>query len=126
MKKTNIYNGEIIYPRVRKLLRIMKLTCFLILFGFMQVAASTYAQQTKLTIKLKNASLSTVLEEIEETSEFRFFYDSNEIDLSSEVTLSKKNSNIKEVLNSVFFGTNYEYEIVDRHIILRSDIGKTR
>ena len=48
----------------------MKITCLLLLVAIMQVAASTYAQSTKLTLDMKNAKLSELFEEIENRTDF--------------------------------------------------------
>lgn len=119
MKKTNICNGESCMPHFKKLLRIMKITCLLVVIAFVQVSASTYAQSTKLTLDMKNARLAELFEQIEKTSEFRFFYDSDEIDLSKRVSITQANSNIVDILSEVFAGTEYTYELMDRHIIVK-------
>ncbi|NQU53735.1 MAG: carboxypeptidase-like regulatory domain-containing protein [Bacteroidetes bacterium] len=118
MKKIRI-NGEGRIPRLIKLLRVMKITCLLLMIALVQVSASTYSQSTKLTLNLKNVALSEVFEEIEKTSEFRFFYDSQEIDPSTEVSVKTKDSNIEKILNDVFNKSDVTYEIIDRYIVLK-------
>lgn len=120
MKKTNICNGDHCIPHFKKLIRTMKITCLLLLVAIVQVSASTYAQSTKLTLDMKDAKLSELFDEIENSSEFRFFYDSNEIDLSREVTIHKEKSNINDILTEAFAGTEYSYVLLDRHIIVQN------
>lgn len=119
MKKTNICNGESCMPHFKKLMKIMKITCLLVVVAFVQVSASTYAQSTKLTLDMKNARLAELFEQIEKTSEFRFFYDSEQVDLSKRVSITQTNSNIVDILSEVFAGTEYTYELMDRHIIVK-------
>ncbi len=120
MKKTNICNGGSCVSHFKKLLRIMKLTCLLVMIALVQVSAATYAQSTKLTLNMKNARLAELFEQIEDNSEFRFFYDSDEIDLSHQITIRTEESNIDEILTVAFSETNYSYEIIDRHIIIKN------
>lgn len=120
MKKTNICNEGDCIPHFKKLIKTMKITCLLLLVAIVQVSASTYAQSTKLTLDMENATLSELFEKIENSSEFRFFYDSNEIDLSREVTIHKEKSNIAEILTEAFTGTEYSYVLIDRHIIVQN------
>jgi len=120
MKKTNICNGGNCMPHFKKLIKTMKITCLLLLVAIVQVSASTYAQSTKLTLDMKNGKLSELFKEIENSSEFRFFYDSNEIDLSREVTIHSDKSTIAEILSEAFAGTKYSYVLVDRHIIIQN------
>ncbi len=124
MKKTNICNEGDYWPHFKKLIRTMKITCLLLLVAIVQVSASSYAQSTKLTLDMKDAKLSELFNEIESSSEFRFFYDSNEIDLSREVTIHSDKSTITEILSEAFTGTEYNYVVIDRHIIVQN-IGKT-
>ncbi|WP_321343032.1 TonB-dependent receptor [uncultured Draconibacterium sp.] len=98
----------------------MKLTCLLVMIALVQVSANTYAQSTKLTLNMKNARLAELFEQIEENSEFRFFYDSDEIDLSHQLTIHTEESNIDQILTLAFSETNYSYEIIDRHIIVKN------
>ncbi|WP_167618749.1 TonB-dependent receptor [Maribellus sediminis] len=98
----------------------MKITCLLLLVAIVQVSASTYAQSTKLTLDMKNAKLSELFEEIENSSEFHFFYDSNEIDLTREVSIHTDKSTIADILTEAFAGTEYSYVLIDRHIIIQN------
>ncbi len=107
-------------PHFKKLIRTMKITCLLLLVAIVQVSASTYAQSTKLTLDMKNAKLSELFEEIENSSEFRFFYDSNEIDLTREVSIHTDKSTIADILTEAFAGTEYSYVLIDRHIIIQN------
>lgn len=120
MKKTNICNGGDCMPHFKKLIKTMKITCLLLLVAIVQVSAATYAQSTKLTLDMENAKLSELFEEIENSSEFRFFYDSNAIDLSREVTIHTEKSNINDILAEAFAGTEYSYVLIDRHIIVQN------
>lgn len=121
MKKTNIYERDWYVPLVRNLLRIMKLTYLFILVGVLQSAASSYAQTAKLTLNLSQVTLSELFNEVENQSEFRFFYDSNEVDLSGKVSINVDGTSIDEILYTVLDETDYAYEIVDRHIIVKNN-----
>ncbi|MEN8117315.1 MAG: TonB-dependent receptor [Bacteroidota bacterium] len=118
MKKIRI-DGDGRIPHLTKLLKVMKVTCLLLMIALVQVSASTYSQSTKLTLNLRNVALSEVFEEIERTSEFRFFYDSQEIDPLTEVSVKTKDSNIEKILNDVFYNSDVIYEIIDRYIVLK-------
>ncbi len=118
MKKTIKYNGVLQMTPVRKLLLTMKITFILLLLGLVHVSASTYAQNTKITLNLKNAEISELFNKIENQTEFRFFYDSGSIDLSKKVTIDVEKSNIEQILNSALYGTGLVYELIGRHIVI--------
>ncbi len=125
MKKRIMRNEVLQISLARKLLMVMKITFVLLLVGLMQVSASTYSQNTKLTLNLKNVKIAELFEEIEKNSEFRFFYDSSEIDLSKKVTVDMKKSNIEQILNVAFLETGLSYELIDRHIIVKNTRSNT-
>lgn len=100
--------------------RIMRLTFLFLLFGLMQVAASSYSQNTKLNLELENVQVRDVIQEIENQSKFRFAYSSEFIDLNRKVNISLQNQSIDESLKVLFDGSDIVYEIEDRIIILSS------
>ena len=121
MKKIKTYDGNVLVFHLIKLLRVMKITCLFLMIALVQVSASpTYSQSAKLTFTLKNVALSDVFKEIESNSEFHFFYNSNEIDLTRKVTVNASDSKIDEILNSILSGLDLSYEIFDRYIIIKA------
>lgn len=118
MKKKSRWNDCACNPFIKKLILMSKFTFILFFVGLLQVSAASYAQITKLNLKIADASLVEVFERIEAQSEFRFFYDNAQIDLKQRVSLDMKNSKIEDVLNDVFKSTHITYEVLDRHILI--------
>ncbi len=104
---------------LKKLLRIMKLTSFLILVFVITVNASVYSQSTKLSINVKKGTFVDVLKQIESQSEYYFYYNNDEVKALKDVTISVNKKNIQEVLEELLNGTNLEYKIIDRYIALK-------
>ncbi|RIJ50456.1 SusC/RagA family TonB-linked outer membrane protein [Maribellus luteus] len=103
---------------VLKMLKIMKLTVFLMLVSFVGVFASeTYSQTTKLSLKVEKISLEEFLIRIEDQSEFRFFYTGN-IDIDKRVSGEFKNKNIIEILDDIKEEAGIHYEVMGKQIIL--------
>jgi len=117
MKKIRI-TGRKIPSFWNKSLRIMKLTFLFLVVGLMQLSASVYSQSTKLSLDMRNAKVAEVLDAIESQSEFRFAYSPGYIDLNREVTVDIREKTIDESLKVVFDGTNVEFGVFDRHILL--------
>jgi TonB-dependent starch-binding outer membrane protein SusC len=85
-KKNEPFGEEFLFPSFRKILLTMKLIGILIFGAVLLVnAGNSYAQQTKLTLDLKNTSVKEVLQTIENNSEFSFMYDNNKVDVSGQV-----------------------------------------
>lgn len=96
----------------------MKLTFLFLVVGLMQLSASVYSQTTKLSLEMRNAKVTEVLDEIEKQSEFRFAYSPGLIDLDRKVTVEIQDKTIDESLKVIFAGTNVEFGVFDRHILL--------
>jgi len=121
MKKnrTRLYRESFI--SIRKYLRIMKLTFFLMLFGLMSYASVSYSQATRLTFESKNATIESVFKQIESLSEFKFAYNSTKLDVEKLITLKVENQTINSVLDKVLGFVNFQYRIVDRYVIITDD-----
>jgi TonB-linked SusC/RagA family outer membrane protein len=106
------------YP-VKKILRIMKLTVFLVLLSFVQLLANNlYAQKTKLSVDLKNTSIEMVLLDIENQSSFKFIYNKEKVDVDSRVSIQLKEKSINETLDALFEGKNVFYSFYGNQVIL--------
>nr|WP_319572434.1 TonB-dependent receptor [uncultured Draconibacterium sp.] len=99
----------------------MKLTFSFLLIGLITVSASTYSQNTKLDVSLENNNVIELFRQIEEKSEFYFFYQKEDLENLKDVSISKKNATINDILNDVLANTDMTYEVVDRYIIVRKD-----
>lgn len=107
--------------KIRRLIRISKICTLLALTCVCGSFASTYSQNYKVSLKKQNVSLLEVLREIEKNSEFTFFFNDNQIDVSKQVSVNVSDASLKEVLDQVLDGTNYEYDIVDRQVLIKTE-----
>ncbi len=112
------WKGRGLPPYSNKWFKVMKLTIFFMFLGLMQLSASVYSQNTRLTLDVKNASVIDVLEEIEEQTEFRFAYSSQYIDLNRRVTVAVDKKSIQETLHQVFDEAGVTFTVTDRQILL--------
>lgn len=117
MKKNELKKGHL-NPFLLKFLITMKLSIlFLCLSVLTVVASESYSQSTKLSLSLKNVTLEKVLLNIEEQSQFRFFY-SEKVDVGQKVTIDSQQMGIVEILNEILQGTEITYKIIDRQVAL--------
>lgn len=100
----------------------MKLYIFLLCcsIGLAQ-ATNSYAQKATVSLNMQNQTVQSVLDEIENQSEFSFFFNTRHVDLNRRVSVNTKNSNVFKVLDNVFAGTNVRYSVVDKKIILSTE-----
>lgn len=101
-----------------KIKRIMKFATILILMGIIQVSATTYAQEHRISIAVENGTFYDVVSQIEKQSEFMFFYKSEEIDNNQRINLKVENKLISEILNEITKSNHLTYKITGKHIII--------
>ena len=94
------------------------LVLFLVCSIGLSYAADSYAQKAMISIDARNQRVEDILKEIEEQSDFDFFFNNKHVDLNRRVSVSADKSNIFSVLKEVFAGTNVKYSVLDKKIIL--------
>jgi len=122
MKNYNIASG--IFRCPLKFDLKMKLSLFLFLMVLLNTQASTYSQQKKITLTLKEVSVEQVLSKIESLSEYNFLYNDNEVKFERIVTIDVRNERISNILQKLFVGTNITYDVIDKQIVLKASASK--
>ncbi len=117
--KKKLNEGKNVPPLMTKIIRAMKITTLLIVLGIANVMASNaYSQKARISLNMNDASLEMVLDEIENQSEFYFLFNQKLIDADRKVQLNAKNQKIEKVLDDLFTGTDVNYVVFDRQIVL--------
>lgn len=106
----------------QKVLRIMKLTAILYFVCLMQVSATVYSQATKFNFKAENDQIVDVLRKIEETSNFRFFYQNEQVDVERRVSVNIRDLTVEQILDEIFAGRNINYKVLEDNLILLSPV----
>lgn len=96
----------------------MRLASFILLACIFSVQAeNVLSQNVKISITRTSITLGELLNEIEEKSDYLFFY-SSEIDKSRSVSVRAEQKNVTDILDDVFKGTEIGYRQEGTHIIL--------
>ncbi len=103
-----------------KKLRIMKLTVILLLGSMVAMSATTYSQNTRLNVSSKNASLIDIFRNIEDQSEFYFYFNKEEVKSKEAVSVDMKDEVISNILDQVLANTGLEYKIIDRYVVVKT------
>lgn len=96
----------------------MKITMIFLLTGVLQVSATVYSQNTKISFDLKDISVKEVLNEIERTTEFRFFYNENFTDLDRTVTIEANENRVEEILNDLLASSEVTFKVLENNLIV--------
>jgi TonB-linked SusC/RagA family outer membrane protein len=117
-KLMRVWRGN---PLAQKILLTMRLTLFLMVISVLSAFSSSYAQKTKLNLKVQNSQVKEVLNEIENQSDFFFMYDNHQVDVERRVSLEVNSLNIDQTLQKLFEGTGTSFKVVNRQILLYND-----
>jgi iron complex outermembrane receptor protein len=111
-----------LHPTLKKLIMELKIAILIIVVSVSNVFATpTYSQEAKVSLNMENKSLGQVLDEIESQSEFYFIFNQKQIDVNRVVNIQEDNKLITDILPELFKGTNVNYVVFDRKILLTTD-----
>ncbi|MDR1813865.1 MAG: TonB-dependent receptor [Tannerella sp.] len=97
----------------------MKQALFLLTICLSSVFADEASSQlVRVNLALTDVDATTLLDEIEDQTDFLFFYNSQEIDLSWKVTINAENVTVAEVLTNTFANTGIVYALEGMNIML--------
>ena len=127
--KRNFQNMEIgraLCTFTKKIPLVMKLFIFYLFcsIGMLQ-AVETYAQNARLSLNVEEETVANILRQIEDASDFDFFYNNSHVDLNRRVSVSAQNSDIFSILDEIFEGTEVRYTVLDKKIILSTELGSS-
>lgn len=80
-------------------------------------ANSTYSQTVQTNLNVKNGTLESIFDCIRQQSGYEFFYNNDRLDVKRQVSLSKNNGTLDEILGEVL-GNRYMWQIKDRYIMI--------
>lgn len=104
---------------LKKLFLMTKITVFCFFLSIIQVmAVDSYAQMTRMSLKVENERLENVFSKIEKESEFFFLYNKDLIDVEQKVSVNAQNETIKDILDVVLSGKDIAFTVFNRQIVL--------
>lgn len=105
------------FGRGSKLLRIMKLTAFILLSACMVASAAGHSQ--KVSLSVHNASLEQVFTEIKKQTGYSFVYYKDDLKKAVKVTLVVSNRTLQEVLVLCFQNQPLSYSILENTVVIK-------
>ncbi|MCA0957462.1 TonB-dependent receptor [Muricauda ruestringensis] len=98
----------------------MKISLSLMLMAMLSMHANDLlGQGKKINLTLENVPLSRVFDEIESTTEYRFIYKIEDVDVTQRISISSKRDSITEFLDKLFSETGTDYNITKTRIYLK-------
>jgi TonB-linked SusC/RagA family outer membrane protein len=90
--------------------------------GMLQVSASVYSQNGKISVDVSEMELSELIWELQETSGVVFIYKSSDLKGYDKVSISKEDASIEEILNEALEGKPLGYTIDDDVVIIQRKV----
>ncbi len=102
----------------KRLMLTMKLSVIFSLVAILNVSASVYSQNKKLSIQVENIQLRDLFREIENNSEYAFFFNDRYAELEKLVNLESKDEKIESVLDRLLVDTHLDYKILENNFVV--------
>ncbi|MDX1365342.1 MAG: SusC/RagA family TonB-linked outer membrane protein [Arenibacter latericius] len=96
-----------------------KISLLALFFALFQMQANTHSYHAEISLDLKDVRISEVINKIEDLTEFKFFFDSEEVDLSKKVSIHRENVSVEEILKNVLVDTHIVFKVVGKQIVLK-------
>ena len=96
----------------------MKLAIFLAFLTSLSLSAQS--NEGKLTVSFQNVPLSEAIKQIENVSDYTFFYDTSKINADQKVSLQANQTPVKQAMKLMFAKTDINWDIKNNQIILSS------
>lgn len=100
-----------------QMIRVMKITTFILFVFCLKVSATANAQQ--ITLSQKNVSIEKVFKEIKKQVGYSFFYTDEVLQKASKVSLEVKSMPLEAVLNELFKSQPLSYTIIAKTIVIK-------
>lgn len=111
---------KLLGQKKRKILCVMKLSVFFVLFFSLSVSARVAAQQEKVNLHLENVSLKTFFREVQKQTGLYFVYNDEICGDFGSVSIDAKNESLVDVLETVFTNKAYSYHFEDKIIVVKA------
>ena len=109
-----------ITPRGERPFRLLRM-CLLVAILACAPARALHAQEAKVTFRLQEKPLSTLLSEIQKQTGYKIFYSDNNVDVSRRVNVSARQVPVNKVLESILPKLGLTYQFINNTIVLSQD-----
>ncbi len=111
-----ILPGYNVLPNPLRLFMVTSIILFLA--TFFQIQAGPGIVQSQISILKNGAPIRELLKQVEEQSQYRFFYNHNRVNVLEKVNVHIKGATVPRALDEIFRNTDIGYKISGRHILL--------
>ncbi|MCR9013148.1 SusC/RagA family TonB-linked outer membrane protein [Gabonibacter chumensis] len=118
MEKKRIYFFDP-HQRLKKMLTLFRTTLLLLLASAFSLQASSFAQAGRVTLKMQNATIDELIQNVRTKTEYKFLYRVEEVKKYGKQDVDIKDATIEEFLQKILANTPLSYKIQNGVIIIR-------
>ena len=102
----------------------MKVIVLCLVLSVFNAAGSIYSQKARFNLNYENISVGEVLHEIESTSDYKFLYRTDLVDLDRKVNLQANNTEVEDVLGMIFPAKDASFRFFEDNLIAITNVRK--
>ena len=122
-------NPGMVFPargKLSKILFVVRLKYFLILFSCFQLNAAVHSQNNvRISLDLENVSLEQVIWEIQKKTDFVFMYGTRDIEGVKQLTVQETDKEVNEILKTCLKNTGLWFEISGNAVVIKKEVTAT-
>ena len=112
--------------KLSKILFVVRLKFFLILFSCFQLNAAVHSQNNvRISLDLENVSLEQVIWEIQKKTDFVFMYGTRDIEGVKQLTVQETDKEVNEILKTCLKNTGLWFEISGNAVVIKKEVTAT-
>ncbi|MBN9352178.1 MAG: TonB-dependent receptor [Chitinophagaceae bacterium] len=97
----------------------MRITAFLLLVCALKVSAKSYSQD-RITLNLKDVSITRVFSVIQEKTDYKFLYNNEDVQNAPPISISVKDATVPQILENCFRDYPLMYQIENKVVVISS------
>lgn len=121
MKKSRLKNGSgflwAFYP-LKTLIKPMMPLLIICFTAFQLQAKDSLPENEKISLVKEFATIKEILKAVEKQTEFKFFYNHQQVDVKKSISVNLKEVTLKHALDEIFKNVSIGYKISGRQIML--------
>ena len=103
----------------KKIIRIMKIYSLILMLTIVEIsAASLTVNGQNIELNYQDTELRAILFDLEEQTEYNFFYNNKLVDEKVKINISFSSENVEEVMTRILKSTNINFKIINNNIVL--------
>lgn len=102
--------------KTQKFWIMFRCVSFFMLLSILHVSGAAFSQGT-ISISQKNVSIRQVLDEIEKSSNYKFIYRNENIDVNKIIDVDVTNADIKTTLKAIFSDREVSYRLFENNVV---------